>query len=222
MSKCKQCNIEVSDKTPICPLCRTVLESSGSTDENQYPDIRDLTKKMYFWTRVYLFAAIIIEVILVYMNYKFFTGTYWSVITGAGLFYVYSFLRLAVANERAGYKTKIIGLILLALLYAMLIDRVTGFNRWSVNYALPGGLLILDIVTVSFMVWNKRNWQSYIMIELMNIILSLIPLLLYLLHIITEPFVSYVNCIAAILIFVGTFIIGDRKARAELKRRFHV
>lgn len=222
MSRCKLCNLEISDRTQICPLCKTVLEGTDESCENQYPNIRDRTKKMFFWTRVFLFLAIIIEIIFIYFNYKYFDGVYWSLITGAGLFYIYSFLRLTVANERTGYKTKFIGLILLAVLYVVLIDRVTGFQGWSVNYALPGGLLILDLVTVVFMIWNRRNWQSYIMIELMNIALSLIPVVLFLMNIVTEPFVTFLNCIIAVLIFAGTVIIGDKKAIAELKRRFHV
>ena len=54
------------------------------------------------------------------------------------------------------------------------------------------------------------------------IVLSLLPFLFYELGILTEPFVSLIALAASVFLFVGTLIIGGRRASAELKRRFHV
>lgn len=129
---------------------------------------------------------------------------------------------MTLVDENTGYKVKIIGAVLLATLFVIIIDSVFGFRGWSANYALPSGLMVVDVITVAFMFWNKRNWQSYIMIELMNILLSLIPLVLILFGFVTRPFISYLNVAIACVIFLGTLIIGDRRARSELRRRFHV
>lgn len=60
MSKCRQCNIEVLDETERCPLCNTVLDETEEM-ENMYPDIRVKTRKLVFFSRVYLFLAVVIE-----------------------------------------------------------------------------------------------------------------------------------------------------------------
>ena len=82
--------------------------------------------------------------------------------------------------------------------------------------------MLVDLFIVILMFVNRRNWQSYIMMELFMIFLSAVPLLLIWLDIVTETFISGAAFAVSVLLFLGTLIIGDRRARSELKRRFHV
>jgi len=156
------------------------------------------------------------------LNYKFFDGIWWSVISGAGLSYIYFVARFAVLNDNAGYRSKFLLLTFFGILYVILIDCVIGYHGWSVNFVLPGGLLFVDIAILFVMFVNRRNWQSYIMLEISMIFLSMVPLLLMWLDIVTETFISGLAFAASVLLFLGTLIIGDKRARNELKRRFHV
>lgn len=97
-----------------------------------------------------------------------------------------------------------------------------GYHGWSVNFVLPGGLLLVDLFVLVLMFVNRRNWQSYIMLEISMIFLSAVPLILVWLGIGTETFISGFAFAVSVLLFVGTLIIGDKRARSELKRRFHV
>lgn len=221
MGKCKQCKIEIKDNTQICPLCKCVTEQDQSS-ENGYPDIRFRARKLYLVVRILLFAAILAQVLLVYLNYKYFAGIYWSVITGAGFSYLYFVARFAILNDNAGYRSKFLTLTFLGILYVILIDYVVGYHGWSVNFVLPGGLLFVDLFIVVLMFVNRRNWQSYLMLELGMIFLSAVPLLLIWLGIVTETFISGFAFTVSVLLFLGTLIIGDRRARSELKRRFHI
>lgn len=221
MSRCRQCNIEILDDAQICPLCKCVVEKDGK-GTSSYPDIRLRTRKLNLAVRIFLFASILAEVMLVYANWKYFSGTWWCVITGAGFAYVYMMAKFAVLNDNAGYRSKFLALTFAGILYIILIDVVIGYNGWSVNFVLPGGLLFVDAFILAIMFLNRRNWQSYIMLELFMILLSALPLLLIGLGIITETFVSGLAFAASVLLFLGTLIIGDRRARSELKRRFHV
>ncbi len=221
MSKCRQCGIDVWDNVQACPLCKCVLELDDNRRDG-YPDIRFRTRKLTFAVRMILFISIILEVICGYFNYKFFNGIWWSVITGAGLAYIYFILHFAVLNDNAGYKAKIISITILGILYVILIDYVVGYRGWSVNFVLPGGLLLVDVAIIILMLVNRRNWQSYIMLEILVIVLSVIPLVLILFHIVTETFISGFTFTVSVLLFVGTVILGDKRARMELYRRFHV
>lgn len=221
MSRCRQCNIEILDDAQICPLCKCVVEKDGK-GISSYPDIRLRTRKLNLAVRIFLFASILAEVMLVYANWRYFSGTWWCVITGAGFAYVYMMAKFAVLNDNAGYRSKFLALTFAGILYIILIDVVIGYNGWSVNFVLPGGLLFVDAFILAIMFLNRRNWQSYIMLELFMILLSALPLLLIGLGIITDTFVSGLAFAASVLLFLGTLIIGDRRARSELKRRFHV
>ena len=202
-------------------MCKCVLEQEG-IPENAYPNIRFRTRKLNLVVRIFLFLAIIMEVLFIYLNYKYFDGIYWSVITGAGFSYLYFVARFAILNDNAGYRSKFLALTFLGILYVILIDYVIGYHGWSVNFVLPGGLLLVDLFILALMFVNRRNWQSYIMLEISNIFLSAVPLLLIWLGIVTETFISGFAFAVSVLLFLGTVIIGDRRARSELKRRFHV
>ena len=221
MSKCRQCNVEIHDHAQICPLCKCVVEQTG-VSENIYPDIRFIARKLNLAVRIFLFLAIIMEVLLVYLNVRYYDGIWWSVITGAGFAYLYFVAMFVILNDSAGYRSKFLTLTFLGILYVILIDYIIGYHGWSVNFVLPGGLLFVDLFILILMFVNRRNWQSYIMLEISMIFLSAVPLILVWFGIVTETFISGFAFAVSVLLFVGTLIIGDRRARSELKRRFHV
>ena len=221
MSRCRQCNVKILDDTQICPLCKCVVEQEEEM-ENAYPDIRLRARKLNLAVRIFLFAAILMEALFIYLDWKYDNGIRWSVITGAGFAYLYFVAKFAVLNDNAGYRSKFLALTFLGVLYVILIDFVIGYHGWSGNFVLPGGLLLVDAFILALMFINRRNWQSYIMLEIGMIFLSAVPLLLRWLNIVTETFISGFAFAVSVFLFLGTLIIGDRRARSELKRRFHV
>ena len=220
MSKCRQCNIEILDETERCPLCHSVLEQTVEV-ENMYPNVRLMTRKLMLISRIYLFCAIIAEVILVYINKVTESKTWWSLIVGLIFLYVYMLIRYAILGK-SGYRSKVVVLTTIAILIAVASDFLSGYRGWSVNYALPSGILLVDAGILILMFCNRRNWQSYIMWQIFMILCSIIPLVFSLVGIATSPLLGLITFAASVFLFLGTVIIGDRKARTELKRRFHI
>ncbi len=220
MSRCKNCNIEVLDETERCPLCGSVLEQTIEV-ENMYPDVRIRSRKLVFISKIYLFCAILTEVLLVYINAMQDTNIWWSVIAGLALFYGYLVLAFAILGK-SGYKGKTVVLTLIAILVVVGIDLVTGYRGWSVNYALPAAIMFMDAGIILCMIINRRNWQSYLMWQIFMLLCSIVPLILRAIGVITVPFLSLLAFAFSLFLFLGTVIIGDRRARVELKRRFHV
>lgn len=220
MSRCRQCNVEILDETERCPLCDSVLEYTEEM-ENMYPNARVRTRKWVFLSKVYLFAAILSEVIMFGINYvdKYKIG--WSLIAGLGLLYGYIVIRLAILGQ-AGHKLKIISLSAIGIIMMILVDFVIGYHGWSVNYVLPSCVIVLDIGIAVLMLVNRRNWQSYIMWQLLMLLVCGGMILLYFLGIITNPYVVGVAVPVTVFLFLGTIIFGDRRARVELYRRFHI
>ena len=85
MSRCRQCNIEILDETDRCPLCGSVLEHTVDM-ENMYPDVKVRARRMMLLSRIYLFVAIVVEAVLVAVNYYGEFETAWSLVTGLILF----------------------------------------------------------------------------------------------------------------------------------------
>ena len=220
MSRCKQCNVEILDETERCPLCHSVLEKTVEV-ENMYPNVRTMTRRLALLSRIYLFVAILVEALLIYLNVLSDSEMFWSAIPGLAMLYGYLVLRYAILGK-SGYKGKIIGLTLIAILMVVAIDFVVGYRGWSVNYALPSAILLVDAGILILMCINRRNWQSYMMWQIFMILCSVVPLVLYAVGIVTAPLLALLAFAFSTALFLGTLIIGDRRARTELRRRFHV
>jgi hypothetical protein len=87
---------------------------------------------------------------------------------------------------------------------------------------MPAGVLLMDVGILVLMVVNRRNWQSYMMVQLITILLSLVPVILLAVGEVTFSWLTVIACAASVFIFLGTLIIGDERARTEMKRRFHI
>ncbi len=220
MSKCIRCQVEILDETERCPLCDSVLEKTVEV-ENMYPDVRIKSRKMSLISRIYLFCAILAEAVLIYLNVVLESRIWWCVITGLSLLYVYLVMRFAIIGK-SGYKAKVTVLMMIGLSMVIIIDFVAGYNGWSVNYVLPAGILLVDAGIVVLMIVNIKSWQSYLVWQIFMILCSLVPFILYLLKIVTKPGLTVIAMGCSFFLFLGTVIIGDRRARVELKRRFHI
>ena len=220
MSRCRQCNIEILDETDRCPLCGSVLEHTVDM-ENMYPDVKVRARRMMLLSRIYLFVAIVAEAVLVVVNYYGEFETAWSLVTGLILFYGYLVVRFAILGK-TGYIEKTIVLTMIAILCLIAIDFVSGYKGWSVRYVFPAAIIAVDAVILILMIVNRRNWQSYIMWQLFMILCSFVSIILYWVGVIYVPYLALAALGTSVFLFLGTLIIGDRRARVELKRRFHI
>lgn len=220
MSKCCNCNVEILDETRCCPLCRSVVTPTEEL-ENMYPNVRYIMHKLLLFSRIYLFCAIVVQAVLFGINLQFESEIWWSAITGLVLLCGYLVIRYAVLSK-AGHKSKIFILALIGVLVTIAIDMIIGYKGWSVDYVLPSGILLVDAIIIGCMIYNRRNWQSYIMWQILMIVCSVFPIVLYLTGVEHNVYMSVLPMTVSAALFLGTVIIGDRRAWTELQRRFHI
>lgn len=201
------------------------LESNGVAmpeyNRGNYPEIgysRDKWKKLvYVFYAVLLAAAVIVGIV----NVATYSGLWWSVIAIFGIADValtvrYSILRHANLGKSVLIETLGIQALLLAT------DYVTGYQGWSVNYAIPTTILFADIAVVFLILVNRLNWQSYFMYQIAITLFSFVPILLWALGLITQPVMAIITVILSVLILTMTVLLGDRRVKTELIRRFHL
>lgn len=221
MNRCNQCMVYVQDDSERCPLCNLVLTNDKNQGMNKYPDVRGLTRRFRLFENIILFLTIAVETVLIYVNYKVDWEVKWSFIVGLILIYLNVLLRLTIIGK-AGYRIKTFGTTIIALFMFYGIDRLTGNFGWSLNYLLPAATMAIDLAIAILMIVNRRNWQSYIMLQIMTVLLGIVPFIFKLFGLVTDVRVALIALFVSLLLFVGTVIIGDQRARTELKRRFHV
>lgn len=221
MNKCQKCNVIILDDTDRCPLCKHVVQTDGEPGENRYPNASAVTKRFRFAENLFLFLSILLGCLCIFLNGVIDPTVLWSPVVVLVLIYANVVLRLAIIG-RSGYMFKTVSLIILAVAMLLGIDWLTGYRGWSLDYVLPAGILALDLAIMILMCVNRRNWQSYMMAQILTILLALIPLILRKAGVVHSCYLVWIAFLASALLFVGTVILGDVRARTELKRRFHI
>ena len=226
MAKCRQCNVTISESTTVCPLCRCVLEAeqpaAGSSERiNEYPEVWLKQQKVKHLCNLILVGVLTASAVLAIVNFAFSRDSWWCLIPITAMAYVYMAFRVIFVS-RKGYRWKTFVPLILALVLLVVIDVETGFYGWSVNYVFPSGILVTDLIIVILMLANLKNWQSYIIIQIIMIAVALIPMVLWICGIITAPLLSIISLGISVFMFLTALILGDRTARNELRRRFHI
>ncbi|HBA97345.1 MAG TPA: zinc ribbon domain-containing protein, partial [Lachnospiraceae bacterium] len=141
--------------------------------------------------------------------------------TGGAIFYMILTLQYTV-NKRNGHIIKIFVQMLGAMLLVVVIDFALGFSGWSFNIGIPLIILLLDVVILICMVINHENWQTYLLMQVFTIIMSIIHMVLYLAGRVTGPVIPWVTFGVSTVIFTSCLVIGGKKAENELKRKFYI
>ena len=220
MSRCLRCNITVNDDTEKCPLCHQILENGG-IGEDKYPDARVTTRKFRLLENIILFLSIVAVVVVFMVDYLMSGVLEWSLIVFLVLIYANVVLRLTILG-RSGYIFKTVWSLVSGGVFLYLLDYMTGDRGWSLNYAFPAIIIGLDVAVLVLMIVNYRNWQSYMMMQLFTLLLSNFGMIFMGMGVITTTYLVMTAMGCSLLLFLGTLIIGDERARTELKRRFYV
>ena len=155
------------------------------------------------------------------MNWLTFSGLWWAGIAIPGILFAALTFRYSIfKHANLGKSVMIETLGLQVLLF--LTDVVLGYQGWSVNYAIPSILLFADIVIVFLIIVNRLNWQSYFMYQIAITCLSFIPVILWAVGLITNPAMTLITVVLSVLILILTILLGDKRVKNELIRRFHL
>lgn len=241
MSKCLRCKVNIMDDAVMCPLCRGVLsqedeavgasqngEETGRNGEENYhshaftyPNVYPAIRRMQFIKRLVIFSSVVVECILLLVNYLTYNGIKWSLVTGVGLAYacftlVYSF------EQNKSLQKKLVVQLVFALAAFVLIDATIGYKGWSISLAIPSAVMAVELTVIVLMFVNQKNWQNYILTQIVLVLISLVMVLLGLFGVTESNLLSIIAVAATGFLLLGTLVFGDKRAENELKRRFHI
>lgn len=229
MNRCKRCGVRVMDDTQICPLCHGVLTQETTAEEHitenavGYPDVKQKTRRFQKAGRILLFLSLALEVVLVFVNYLTYDtfSKPWSMITGGVIAYLILTL-WDLLGHRQGHIREIYTQIFVVLGLLILIDFSLDWTGWSLEFGLPCVIYGLVLAIVICMAVNSSRWQNYLLMQLAAVLLSVIDVVLHFAGFLHHIVLAWVAFGLSVLLWSGTMIIGDRKARNELKRKLHI
>ena len=220
MSKCRYCGVEIIDETEHCPLCQGVLEQGGEC-ATTYPNAVVGRRKLHFAFRLILFLSVAAGLICYAINRYVTPESNWSYIVIARLLYGLWMVYI-IMKDNAGYRVRILSGVAGAVILIILLDALTGFAGWSINYVFPFAIVLVDVALVILMLINRRNWQSYLILQIFMILVGIIPIVLCQKGIITTGVLVNVVFLVTVILFLGSVILGGKTAKNELVRRFHI
>jgi len=233
MKYCKQCKLNVIDSANRCPLCESVLESQTQNVEGEienhspkdtryrYPDIEVNRTHFDLIKRIYLFLSIIIISTSIGVDLWKENGITWSILSTGAVLYAWTVIYHAIKNN-VHVAAKIFVQAISGSIFIFLIDKVSGFDGWSVNYVIPQIFTLANVAIFVLMMINRMVWREFVFYELSMTLIGLIPIFLIMNDIVTRPLLSYICIVISAIILVGTMVFGDKTVKSELIRRFHV
>ncbi len=222
MKYCKQCKVSCLDVGDRCPLCDTPFEQETLVSNiSRYPDL-DLSPKSYnIVKRIFYFVTAVIVVLSIGLDFWFDDEITWSLISLAVVLYSWTVVYHAIRNN-IHIASKIFVQALSGSIFIFFIDRLTGFDGWSVNYIIPQILILANISIFILMMINRMILREFLFYQLAMTIIGFIPIFLILGDVVTRPLMSFVSIAISAVILLGTVIFGDKTVKSELIRRFHV
>lgn len=187
----------------------------------EYPKFSHRRGGVSLARRIYQGAAIAVFLLLFFLNVRVQARVRWDLIAGAAMLYAYLTWEVSFLHH-GGYMKKILTQVFAGILTVIGLDVILGFSGWSLEFVVPGALALFDVAIVILMIVNSRNWQSYLPVQILLLVLSLIPLALFRVHLTHIRIIARLGFLVVLGIFLATVIIGGRRSRQELKRRFHL
>ena len=231
ISRCPNCNIILFHSGETCPLCHCVTQETEKEetdhiidlfgDDAPYPDVEGRLRKLRLALRVILLIFVVAELLMILIN-KVTTVSYpWSFITGVALLYIYLSLKYWVDHD-SGFASKVGLQIVLTSFLLFAIDYFNGMRGWSLEWAIPGIILLGDLIVAVLMLINRSRWQSYLLLLLLLAIFSFILIILYLCGVISNILMPLISEAVSFLYLFVMILFGERKAEHEFSRRFHI
>lgn len=199
------------------------IDEKESDVKATYPDIEQKIRMFQVIEKKLVKILAVIEAMLLLINFLTFSSVpvYWSVIAGGGMTYAVLTLR-DLLRIGQGHILKIYRQVCTVLALLVLIDFSLGWKGWSLEFGLPCIIYCLVTAIVICMCVNFSHWHNYVFMQMVACILSLIDVLLHVIGVLHHITLAWIALGLSVSLWGATMLVGNRKAKNELKRKLHI
>ena len=226
MRSCPECHVLVPGPDTLCPLCGAVLKQESGNDEEEllYPDFSQPIKprsRFPMLAKIFAFISLITILICGFLNLILSHELSWSLYVIGGIIGAWTSVGLHLLTD-VNLNYKLLCDLCSLSLYLILIDWLTGWSGWSVDYVIPILYIGIMITTVILAIIFREFWREYILSLVAVCVLGLGPLLIFFSG---ESPIRYL-CLAAALmagvLLIGLFFFTGSKLFSEWRRRMNL
>lgn len=223
MNTCENCRVLIDESAYNCPLCYTVIDGNSDQAANQkYPiyQSESVNNSRKFLSNLALFLTITIISISVFINLVVHSETLWFLyVAGPALYGLLLIKNTILSSMHTGAKVliQVIGISLLAFI----LDFPSGYQKWSVNIAIPSILVTATMLITILIMMKKARWSGYVGYMIIMMFLGFAPLLMYFTGISNIIWTSAGTALYTSLTIIGIFLFANKQLKNNFIRRFH-
>lgn len=221
MNQCHNCGVRVKNST--CPLCHRGIAYSSSTEKNEYPTYPTVNadKKGKIIAKVALFIAISLISVAFVINLLTPSHNLWFIYFVSIVFYVFiTIYHTILSPSHIGGKILVQLVCLSGLLVWLTI--LSGGGKWALNYIVPFLVIAATLLITVITLRKRMSWRSYVGFILSMILIGFVPVLFYIVGIVTVLWPSIITALYSFLTLIGMLVFSDTTFKSELLRRFHL
>lgn len=233
MKHCPKCNVDVNSTRKKCPLCYTILEDDKQELSYQPHPKKVVKEHLSLVTKILLLLSFVAMVVSIIVNINTLDKNapiYWFILVLVGVPYFWLSVRYVILGKNKSIPTKIFSeaistiiIVVLVEIVICVVSRVDKDNLWSVNYVMPGILLLTSLGLFVTSTVIKELYCDSILYLLFLSLFELAYFIVYMLtDLITVPWMAYTCGAASVLIIVAMFIFHFKDTKEEFIKRFHI
>ena len=219
MRYCPHCKVKLENELEFCPLCDMETEPADGETADEYPYIRTRFSRRLL-IKTITFLSVVIAAVSFLINHLVPTDSPWVFITAAAIVYVWISMMNVIRNARNPGSIMLCQLLTVSGL-TFVIDYLTGFHRWSVNYVIPFLISGSAIAIVLCIVIRPIKYRAYTLYQLVITILGALALMLWFFGAAEVEWPSVMAAAVSVICFSAMIVFADRSTRNELHKRFH-
>ncbi len=221
MLRCNNCKVDVAGQKRHCPLCQGDLSGVSEINTEVFPKIIPPPKPNPILVKTISFAAIVISVLSVMINYITSTEVMWCWFVVAGAICAWVTAMVTVRKRRNVLKC-IAREELIVIPIAIFWDILTGWQKWSLTYVYPSVCVAVFISMFVLASVLKYPPSDYIVYLVFNSILGIVPIIFMLTDMVSNDYASEICIAFSVITLAGLLLFGWRSFRQEASRKFHI
>ena len=221
MKYCDKCRVQVAGDRRHCPLCQSILAPANGPDEEIFPVIPTIYRRLGLFFRIMLLCSAVAAIVSVAINLMLPGHGWWSLFVLGGLLCFWASLWIAVWKRHNIPKSLLYQVVLVSG-GGVIWDLCTHWRGWSIDYVIPiaccCAMLAMAIVSGA----KKMPIEDYMIYLIVDGIFGIVPIVFFLtgcLHVLYPSII----CVAASMITLITLLIFEGQNMInEIKRRLHM
>ena len=171
--------------------------------------------------KTFLISSVILGLLLLLINKLTTPEIPWAALTNAGIIYVWITVFYSIKENVNIAGHVMIQAIAISLL-TVFIDYKLGFQKWSINIAVPIIIMIANATMLILTTVSHKKFIKYAIYQLIIVLFSMIPVILLSENILENKVLSIVASSISIFNLILTLILSTKDVKEAIVRKFHI